>query len=62
MIDAVKLEGDGPQEFDNSCFNGEYVTGDISLEYLDSLEKSRNDHSKNHTINADEPIGLHNQA
>ena len=37
VIDAVKSDEDGPQEFDNSCFNGKYVTGDISLEYLDSL-------------------------
>ncbi len=62
LIEAVKSENDGPQEFDNSCFNGKYVSGDISSEYLDSLEKSRNDDTKNHTTNADEPIGLHNQA
>ncbi|MAK05439.1 MAG: amidophosphoribosyltransferase [Euryarchaeota archaeon] len=60
LIDAVKGENDGPQEFDNSCFNGEYVTGDVSNEYLDSLEKNRNDNTKKHTINSDEPIGLHN--
>ena len=60
LIDAVKSEH-GPQEFDNSCFNCEYVTGDISSEYLDSLEMNRNENTK-HTINSDESIGLHNQA
>ena len=60
LIDAVKSEN-GPQEFDNSCFNGKYVTGEVSSEYLDSLEINRNDVTK-HSINSDESIGLHNQA
>ena len=60
LTDSVKSE-DGPQKFDNSCFNGKYVTGDVSSEYLDTLEMNRND-DKKHTINSDESIGLHNQA
>jgi len=27
--------------FDTSCFNGEYVTGDVSRAYLDALEVIR---------------------
>ena len=61
LVKAI-LEGSNINHLDMSCFNGKYVTGDVSLEYLDSLEKSRNDDTKNHTKNADEPIGLHNQA
>ncbi len=60
LIDAVKSQN-GPQEFDNSCFDGNYVTKDVSLKYLDILEKKRNDKSKE-IVNSDEPIGLHNQA
>jgi len=60
LNDAVKIPN-GPQEFDNSCFDGNYVTNTISSEYLNALEKNRNDNSKKHK-NSDEPIGLHNQA
>lgn len=60
LIDAVKSQN-GPQEFDNSCFDGNYVTKNVSLKYLDILEKKRNDKSKE-IVNSDEPIGLHNQA
>ncbi|WP_319240506.1 amidophosphoribosyltransferase [uncultured Propionivibrio sp.] len=28
--------------FDTSCFNGDYVTGDITPEYLDMIERARN--------------------
>ena len=27
--------------FDTSCFNGEYVTGDVTPEYLDAIERAR---------------------
>ena len=27
--------------FDCSCFDGEYITGDITAEYLDRIEASR---------------------
>jgi amidophosphoribosyltransferase len=32
------------QEFDCSCFNGEYVTGDVSEEYLQKIEAKRGKH------------------
>jgi amidophosphoribosyltransferase len=31
------------EEFDTSCFSGEYVTGDINQDYLDHIEGLRND-------------------
>lgn len=34
------------QRFDASVFTGEYVTGDISQSYLDSIERLRNDSAK----------------
>ena len=34
-------------EFDNSCFDGSYVTGGVSDEYLNRLEHSRSDEAKN---------------
>ncbi len=46
LIDAVR-EGN-PQiiEFDSSCFNGEYVTGDVTASYLDRVEALRRDSAK----------------
>ena len=34
------------REFDTSCFSGEYVTGDVTDEYLDEVERRRNDSAK----------------
>jgi amidophosphoribosyltransferase len=33
-------------QFDTSCFSGEYVTGDITPEYLDRLQRERSDLAK----------------
>jgi amidophosphoribosyltransferase len=40
--------------FETSCFTGEYVTGDITLEYLSEVEGERNDEKITHILNADE--------
>ncbi len=32
------------QHFDTSCFNGCYVTGDVTDDYLNAIETARNDH------------------
>jgi amidophosphoribosyltransferase len=33
-------------EFDTSCFSGDYVTGDVTPEYLEKLERERSDDAK----------------
>jgi amidophosphoribosyltransferase len=33
-------------EFDTSCFSGEYVTGDVTPEYLERLQLERSDGAK----------------
>jgi len=38
-------------EFDTSCFNRHYVTGDVSEDYLVSLESLRNDSAKQKSLN-----------
>ncbi len=43
LIEAVREGNENLRDFDCSCFNGEYVTGDISAEYLLDLESRRND-------------------
>lgn len=41
LIQAVQYEGVSIHNFDTSCFSGEYVTGDITDEYLEKLAKNR---------------------
>lgn len=60
LIGAVQRGNPDIQEFDTSCFNGHYVTGDIDAAYLDRLSNHRNDQAKSHREGADNIIGLHN--
>jgi len=46
LIRSVRHGNSGITEFDTSCFSGEYVTGDVTEEYLDELEQRRNDAAK----------------
>ena len=46
LIEAVQRGNREIPLFDTSCFNGEYVTGDVSREYLDRLSCHRNDGAK----------------
>ncbi|SDV47663.1 amidophosphoribosyltransferase [Chitinasiproducens palmae] len=41
MVQAVRDINPELSRFDASCFNGEYVTGDITADYLDSLERAK---------------------
>lgn len=65
LIDAVQKKGrTHVDRFDASVFNGEYVTGDVTEEYLAALEAARNDGAKakrgaGKGINV---VGLHNHA
>ncbi|KZE34962.1 amidophosphoribosyltransferase [Crenobacter luteus] len=42
LVSAVKAANPKLAEFESSCFNGRYVTGDIDEAYLDALEVARN--------------------
>jgi amidophosphoribosyltransferase len=46
LVRAVRHGNSAITEFDTSCFSGEYVTGDVTPEYLDELEARRNDAAK----------------
>ena len=46
LIRSVRYDQSGITEFDTSCFSGEYVTGDVTPEYLVELESRRNDAAK----------------
>jgi amidophosphoribosyltransferase len=43
---AVRHHDSQVTEFDTSCFSGEYVTGDVTPEYLARLQAERSDQAK----------------
>ncbi|MEE4378628.1 MAG: amidophosphoribosyltransferase [Candidatus Competibacteraceae bacterium] len=46
LEDTVRRGNPQLGQLDMSCFTGEYVTGDIDRDYLDGLERQRNDGAK----------------
>jgi amidophosphoribosyltransferase len=60
LIDSVHRGNPEIREFDTSCFNGEYVTGDVDQAYLDRLSCRRNDGAKAKREGENSVIGLHN--
>jgi amidophosphoribosyltransferase len=46
LVRSVRHGNSSITEFDTSCFSGEYVTGDVTEEYLHELEERRNDAAK----------------
>ena len=46
LIRSVRHGNSAISEFDTSCFSGEYVTGNVTKEYLHELEARRNDAAK----------------
>ncbi|RFC32060.1 MAG: amidophosphoribosyltransferase [Candidatus Nitrotoga sp. MKT] len=49
---AVRKTNRDIQYFDASCFDGDYITGDITLEYLDAIETAR----ENGKVNTDDDV------
>ncbi|WP_260295204.1 amidophosphoribosyltransferase [Sedimenticola hydrogenitrophicus] len=62
LISAVKKEDKSVvKRFDTAVFDGQYVTGDVSPQYLEQLELIRSDSAKQgENSSADVVIGLHN--
>lgn len=57
LIDASHEGNPAVTEFDTSCFDGVYITGDVSQDYLSDLERVRNDSAKMTTApDALEPV------
>ena len=55
LIKAVQYDNGDIHEFDASCFSGEYVTGDVTEEYLIALEQERSDAAKQRRELAEQP-------
>lgn len=61
LIEAARAGNPEIEKFDTSCFNAEYVTGDINQDYLDHLAEVRNDNAKlSHQSNDESLIDLSN--
>ncbi len=46
LVGTIQAERPSMTKFDLSCFNGQYVTGDVDRVYLDRVENERNDSAK----------------
>ncbi|MEE9343049.1 MAG: amidophosphoribosyltransferase [Gammaproteobacteria bacterium] len=63
LIEAVRLGNTDITHFDCSVFDGEYVTGGVSKQYLQQIEKLRNDSAKeDRRDTTHEVIEMHNNA
>jgi len=63
LVKAARKGNPAIKEFDTSVFDGRYVTGDVTQNYLDDIEKLRNDAQQEQRRAADNAvIELHNTA
>jgi len=63
LIRAARKGNPAIKDFDTSVFDGRYVTGDVTQNYLDDIDKLRNDSQKEKQRKADNAIiDLHNTA
>ncbi|UCH52651.1 MAG: amidophosphoribosyltransferase [Pseudomonadota bacterium] len=56
MLEAAREGNESIESFDASCFDGVYVTGDVSQAYLDRIEHQRCDAAKNDRRGASEGV------
>ena len=63
LIKAARKGNPAIKDFDTAVFDGRYVTGDVTQNYLDDIEKLRNDAQQEKKRQADNAvIDLHNTA
>ncbi len=63
LIEATRTDNSSITRFDLSCFNGEYVTGDVDQEYLDHIENIRKDSVKaKRDVNDENLLDISNNA
>ncbi|MCF7985702.1 MAG: amidophosphoribosyltransferase, partial [Thiohalocapsa sp.] len=57
LIEAAQKKGKSlVDRFDTSVFDGVYITGDVTPDYLNDLERARNDHAKQQNSRCDETV------
>jgi amidophosphoribosyltransferase len=63
LVEATRHGNPEVENFDTSVFDGEYVTGDVTQDYLDFIESKRSDGARENTDEDDNAvIELHNTA
>ena len=62
LITAVKRKATDEIQFDTSVFNGEYITGDVTKEYLERIENSRSDDARKEKVKDNEVVEIYNNA
>ncbi len=61
LIQAVGVGNKDIKVFDTSCFSGVYATGDITPEYLESIDTARNDDAQtSKKAQGQETVGIYN--
>ncbi|MFT6303518.1 MAG: amidophosphoribosyltransferase [Granulosicoccus sp.] len=58
LIEAVRYDKNPIDNFESSCFTGEYVTGDVDGAYLNTLEQQRSDNAKRGQNSGDDLLVL----
>jgi len=58
LIEAVRYDKHPIEDFESSCFTGDYITGDVDGAYLDSLQKQRSDNAKQKQSGGDDLLVL----
>ena len=58
LIEAVSYNKSPIENFESSCFTGEYVTGDVDGEYLNTLQQQRSDNAKREQNSGDDLLVL----
>ena len=62
LIESTLKAGNSNLTFDASCFDGNYVTGDVTEEYLQALHEQRNDNAKQLMNSDDQILDIHNDS
>jgi len=58
LVEAVRYDKHPIDTFESSCFNGEYITGDVDTGYLDALQSNRSDEKKRAGTGTDDLVVL----
>lgn len=61
LTESVRQENPSIKHFDASVFTGEYITGDVSKEYLDNIAFARNDKAKQDQAKDATNLEMHNE-
>ncbi len=58
LIEAVRYDKHPIEHFESSCFTGDYITGDVDKQYLDTLQRQRSDNAKQLQLGEDDLLVL----